>query len=66
MVVDLREAEIFVGQVAQLVEGGLNTEAAGRYGLQQEPELLVDGEYPAICGRIIASANGRVGLDRLC
>ena len=48
MVVDLREAEIFVGQVAQLIVGGLDTEAAGGNGLQQEPELLVDGEYPAI------------------
>ena len=48
VVVDLREAEVLVGQVAQLVEGGLDTEASGENGLQQEPELLVNGEYPAI------------------
>jgi len=54
MVVDLREAEVFIGQNAQLIEGGLDTEAAGRNGLQQEPEVLcpelieglVNGEYP--------------------
>jgi hypothetical protein len=37
VVVDLREIEVFIGQVAQLGEGGLDAEATGGNCLEQEP-----------------------------
>jgi hypothetical protein len=37
MMVDFRETEVLVGEVAQFGEGGLDAEATGRNCLQQEP-----------------------------
>lgn len=65
MVVDLGEANVLVGEQAQLVDGGLDGGRARRDALEQLAQLvLVDGSASYRCGSIIApqvaeaAANG--------
>jgi len=46
MVIDLGEAEVFVREAAQVVEGGVDAQRAGRYSAEKGPELVVYGRGP--------------------
>jgi len=46
VVVELGEAKILVGKVAQLFEGGFDAQRAAGDGLEEGFQLLVDGRPP--------------------
>jgi hypothetical protein len=55
VVVDLGEAEVFVGQVTQVRQRRLNADRPTSDLLQEQPQLLVNALSLRVSGRIIAS-----------